>query len=59
MGVSGVEQAFAVVADGMPLPAAANPKHPEESCVTPGAPPQKAIARHARWGFRNARLERA
>ena len=58
-GVSGFEQALAVFADGMPLSAVANTKHPEELCVTPGAPPQEAIARHARWGFRNARLERA
>ena len=59
MRVSCFEQALAVFADGMPLAAVANTKHPEELCVTPGAPAQEAIAGHARWGFRNARLERA
>ena len=46
--VSGFEQALAVVADGVSLPAVANTQHQEELCVTPGAPPQDAIARHAR-----------
>ena len=58
-GVSRFEQALAVVADGMPLLAVAPTKHPEEPGVAPGAPPQEPIAGHARWGFRNARLERA
>ena len=57
--VSGFEQALAVVADGLPLPAVANTQHPEEPCIAPGAPPQDAIAGHARWAFRSARLERA
>ena len=43
-----VEQALAVLADGLPLPAVANTKDPEELCVTAGAPPQDAIAGHAR-----------
>ena len=46
--VSGCEQSFAVFAHGLPLPAVANFQHQEELCVTPGAPPQEAIARHAR-----------
>ena len=48
LGVSRFEQALAVFADGMPLPAVANTKDPEELRVTPGAPAQEAIARHAR-----------
>ena len=46
--LSRFEQALAVVANSLPLLAVANAKDPEQLRITPGAPPQEAIARHAR-----------
>jgi len=46
--MSRFEQALAVVANGLPLLAVANAKDPEQLRITPGAPPQEAIGRHAR-----------
>ena len=48
LGVSRFEQTLAIIADGLTLVVVAKTKDPEKLCVTPGAPAQDAIARHAR-----------